>query len=535
MSLSSRSRNALGGLKARLAHHGLHLGRPVRLRRGADLPYGDPHYFAATGARFLRSLKRHNVRRTQVRDGSPIGVVITPWVRTPVPWYATMLALGLERRGRHVIVLWDDMELPREANEQNRVIRRVLRHLGDSRPVIHLSDQIPRSSNNSGADAAAVERLAEQNVTWWLRGAPPAPRDADWADSIQAALTERLPLVRAALGQAGVECLVLPGGVYGSSGLFCLAAAERGIRVATFDVDLGVAQLCVDGVAAQNGDLARAFSVLREEPRDVKDQAIGIARAEFRSRVEGSDRYGYQTVGARPGNGARSGGVLLPLNVEWDTAALGRHVAFTDTIDWVTSTVEVALELDSGPVVVRQHPSERRPGQRSRLDIAGVLRDRFGQDPRYSFVAAEDPVSSYDLLDSVDLVLPFTSNIGIEAAALGKTVLVAGASFYADLGFSWSARSRDEYLGLLRRGLLGDLPPWPEQQERAWLCYYLVAVRNRIWTDFTSHPDDFWSWVDRSPDELFAEPEVADMLAAIDDDVPVSLLRHERARIAWES
>ena len=332
-----------------------------------------------------------------------------------------------------------------------------------------------------------------------------APRDANWADDIQTALAERLPLVRGAVDQLGVECLVVPGGVYGTSGLYCLAAAERGTRVATFDADRGVAQICVDGVAAQNGDLARAFYVLCEEPRDVKQDAIEIARAEFRSRAEGSDRYGYQAVGSRPATGARSGGVLIPLNVEWDTAALGRHVAFTDTVDWVSSTVEMVLELHPGPVIVRQHPSERRPGQRSRLDLAGVLRDRFGQDPRYSFVAADDPVSSYDLLDSVDLVLPFTSNIGIEAAALGKTVLVAGATFYADLGFTWSATSRDEYLALLRRGLLGDLPPWREQQERAWLCYYLVAVTNRIWTDFTSHPDDFWSWVRRSPDELFAE------------------------------
>ena len=163
----------------------------------------------------------------------------------------------------------------------------------------------------------------------------------------------------------------------------------------------------------------------------------------------------------------------------------------------------MVLDFDPGPVIVRQHPSERRPGQRSRLDLGWRPPRRFGQDPRYSFVAADDRVSSYDLLDSVDLVLPFTSNIGIEAAALGKTVLVAGASFYADLGFTWSATSREEYLALLRRGLLGDLPPWPEQQERAWLCYYLVAVRNRIWTDFTSRPDDFGSWVDRSPDELF--------------------------------
>ena len=180
-----------------------------------------------------------------------------PWVGTPVPWYATMLALGLERRGRQVILLWDDTEFPREASEQNRVIRRVLRHLEGSRPVVHLTDQIPRSSDDPGADAAAVERLAEQNVTWWLRGGSPAPRDANWADDIQTALAERLPLVRGALDQLGVECLVVPGGVYGSSGLYFLAAAERGIRVATFDADRGVAQVCVDGVAGQNGDLAR--------------------------------------------------------------------------------------------------------------------------------------------------------------------------------------------------------------------------------------------------------------------------------------
>ena len=57
---------------------------------------------------------------------------------------------------------------------------------------------------------------------------------------------------------------------------------------------------------------------------------------------------------------------------------------------------------------------------------------------RCRFVAAEDSVNSYDLLRSARLVLPFTSNIGIEAAAIGKPVLVSGAAYYADLGFVWS-------------------------------------------------------------------------------------------------
>ena len=120
------------------------------------------------------------------------------------------------------------------------------------------------------------------------------------------------------------------------------------------------------------------------------------------------------------------GCVLIPLNVEWDTAALGRHVHFESTADWLVSTVSAVLDQDAGPVVVRQHPSERRPLQRSKLDVAALLRRRFGDDPRCQFVAADDPVSSYDLLRAARLVLPFVSTIGIEAAAMGKSVLISG-------------------------------------------------------------------------------------------------------------
>ncbi len=381
-----------------------------------------------------------------------------------------------------------------------------------------------------------MRALADQIVTWWLRG---DRRDATadrWARDIEAALLERLPLVSATVDQFDLDCILVPGGVYGASGLYFLAAADRGTRVATFDADRGVAQLCVDGVAAQNGDLARAFRTLVDEPRETRDHAIEIARAEFGERADGSDRYGYQVVASEQSGDVRSPRVLIPLNVEWDTAALGRHVAFDDTVDWLTTTIRAVLDStgEHDEVIVRQHPSERRPGQRSRLDLEGILGADFGDDPRYSFVSAADPISSYDLLQSAEVVLPFTSNIGIEAAALGKTVLVAGSSFYADLGFTWAAPSRDEYLHTLRRALAGELPPLVDQQERAWLCYYLVAVRNRVWTEFTSVPADFAKWVRRSPSEVFRDPEVADLLAALDDDIPVSLLRHERARAAGE-
>ncbi len=298
--------------------------------------------------------------------------------------------------------------------------------------------------------------------------------------------------------------------------------------MATFDADRGVSQICVDGVAAQSSDIPQAFEVLWASDEETIDAAIEVARAEFQLRTQSIDGYGFQPLAAHGSDCSIVNSVLIPLNVEWDTAALGKHALFANTVDWLTTTVTAILESDGGPVIVRQHPSERRARQRSRLDVRSLLTDRFGGDERIRFVAADDAVNSYDLLRSARLVLPFVSTIAIEAAGLGKPVLISGASYYANLGFVRSARSREEYLELLDRGLRGELESLPDQSRRAWICYYLTAVRNRVPTDFTPQPEDFWRWRRRNPEELFADPEVSDILAAIDCNEPVSLRRHRR-------
>jgi hypothetical protein len=218
------------------------------------------------------------------------------------------------------------------------------------------------------------------------------------------------------------------------------------------------------------------------------------------------------------------------MNVEWDAAALGRHTIFRDTADWITETVEFVLSHGPHTIAVRQHPAERRKVERSRFDIEAILEERFGANPRLRFVTANDSVNTYDLIRSAAVVLPLASTIGIEAAAMGKVVLVSGATYYTDLGFVWKAASRDEYMTLLERALRGELPRKPDQVEKAWLCYYLTPVCNRVWTSFTPAPSnsDYWKWVARDPDELFRDAEVEDILTALADGRSLSLIRHER-------
>lgn len=485
-------------------------------------------WFPTTANMFLRYLKRYDILRTLApADGPAAAVIVGPWVSTQVPWYAIMVAIGLRRRGRNVVLLWDDTGFPEKfVAEQNRAIGRVLAYVGNYLPVMRLSQQQPGSLADS--DDALVESLTLQNVTWIRRGAIPSEKDQRLATRIGTSLRESLPLVRGWLDHFEYDYIVVPGGVYGTSGLYVHVARTLGCRVATFDTDRRIGQICVDGVAAQNADIPRAFQALWQGDDAGRSAAIDIARLEFQSRTDNRDSYGFQAQAAVGSDPTSDGSVLIPMNVEWDTAALGRHRHFANSADWITATVAEILEADEGPVIVRQHPSERRELQRSNLDIGGILVQRFGDDPRCRFVAADAPVSSYDLLRSARLVLPFVSTIAMEAAAIGKPVLISGAAYYADLGFVRSASSREEYFSLLRHGLRGELASLPAQSERAWACYYLAAVQNRIPTDFTPHPEDFWDWCGRSPESMFEDREVSAILESIDTDVPISLLRHRR-------
>lgn len=482
-------------------------------------------WFPRTGAIMRRYLR--DFRALPLPSSTRTGIavfVVSPWVFTPAPWYSLMLAIGLASRGRPVEIVWDDSAFPEPGvDAQNDVIAKVLRDVAEYVPVHRVSAAAPRPE---AGDAVLVGPLADQNLLWATRGGRVGAREQSQRDAMAQSLAESLARIRTLVDRDHLELIVVCGGIYGTSGLFLHAGRERGVRVATFDVDRSTAQICVDGIAAQSHDVPRAFQHVWARGPEMRAAVTALGRVEFEQRRAGRDRYGFQAAAAAaPHQGVAA---VIPMNVVFDSAALGRHGLFVDTAEWITRTVETVLAEGVGPVVVRQHPSERRVGQRSAFDIGKVLAHRFGDDTRVRFVPGDAAISTYDLLDAARVVLPFVSTIGIEAAAIGKPTLISGDCFYGPLGFVHTAGSLDEYLAAVRRGVHGNLGLLPDQVERAWVCYGMAAVANRIPSDFIPHPDDFWTWCKRSPATTFAEPEVATILDALDGDVPVSQLRIDR-------
>ena len=408
-------------------------------------------------------------------------------------------------------------------------IERVLRGLAGRFNIIRLSDYA------SGGDVGAsnvlglrptVARLAKLNTTWFMRG---ETRTKGWEEYQRLAadqLFETAKRVAVCLDADAYDYLLLPGGIYGSSGVWYALAKERGVRPVTFDTGFDCVLFSADGVAAQLHDLPRAFEQLRCQ-EDTREWVLSQAQIEREKRQQRKDKFMYQVPDSSPLNVGEARGVLVALNSPWDSACLGLHRAFADSSEWILETVRWILDNTQEMAIVRQHPGERLSFAKSNDDIGKLLLDAYGPHPRILYLAAESPVNTYELLDRVHTVLVRTSTVGVEAALMGKVVITGSNPYYSDMGFVYTGATKGEYFELLGKASAGELSVSEAQVEAACYCYYLGQCCNWMFCDFT--PYGLPTWAAMNPVSLYERGEVQLILTAIDENIPISILQHEKA------
>ena len=116
-------------------------------------------------------------------------------------------------------------------------------------------------------------------------------------------------------------------------------------------------------------------------------------------------------------------------------------------VDWITSTIRIFAARPSDELVVRVHPAEiKLPGRESRQSMEDSIRAQLPSlPPNVVIVSADDPTSSYSLMDSTDFGLVYSSTTGLEMALRGKPVVVAAQTHYSGKGFTLDAQSPTEY------------------------------------------------------------------------------------------
>lgn len=172
--------------------------------------------------------------------------------------------------------------------------------------------------------------------------------------------------------------------------------------------------------------------------------------------------------------------VSLYTNVLWDAQLYYTHNAFSNMLEWLNETVRYFARRTDLQLVIRIHPAEARGAMPTNQPLWAEIQREFPTLPEnVKVIKAESMLSSYALAEMSCAALIYGARMGVEIAALGTPLIVAGETFNRRKGYSHDVETREEYFALLDK--VQDFPRnSPEVVERARKYAYHYYYRLMI-------------------------------------------------------
>jgi hypothetical protein len=244
--------------------------------------------------------------------------------------------------------------------------------------------------------------------------------------------------VARALDDTQPDVVMLLNGLFLFEAVAWAECRRRGIDVVTYERAFRKETLVFSrGVPAGFYDFSASWPLHDRALTPEEEAELSQYLAERRHGAAFDQYWRFQsTAGDRPRDGARV--AVLFTNLTWDTAVVGKDIAFPDIRSWLDAAIALFARRPDDRLVIRIHPSEvHLPGKQTRDSLESYIRSRHPTlPPNVSIVGAADAMSSYDLIDRADVGLVYTSTTGLELALAGKPVVVAGEVHYRGKGFT---------------------------------------------------------------------------------------------------
>ena len=142
--------------------------------------------------------------------------------------------------------------------------------------------------------------------------------------------------------------------------------------------------------------------------------------------------------------------VTLLTSVVWDAQLHYRQRAFASQVEWVLKTIEHFASRKDIQLAIRVHPAEVTGSLPSRQPIAAEIAAKFPKLPKnVALIKPSADVSTYALAQASDSVIIYATKTGIELAARGIPVIVAGESWLRGKEIGFDCDDRQAYDTLL--------------------------------------------------------------------------------------
>jgi hypothetical protein len=276
-----------------------------------------------------------------------------------------------------------------------------------------------------------------------------------------------------ALDEVQPDTVLLLSGLFLFEGVAWALCQQRGIDVVTYErAFLKETLVFSRGVPAGFYDLGGAWAAEDRGLTSAEDAQLDTYLATRRSGGAFDQYWSFGSRGTVDTGGGRM--AVLFTNLTWDTAVVGRDLAYPDIRAWLDAVIAAFADRPEHRLVIRVHPSEvRLPGKQTRDSLEEYVRVHHPDLPaNIRLVGALDDASSYDLIDACDVGLVYTSTTGLELALAGKPVIVAGAVHYRGKGFTVDVEDPGRFLEALDRGLGSDGLPTDVERARRYAHFF---------------------------------------------------------------
>lgn len=216
-------------------------------------------------------------------------------------------------------------------------------------------------------------------------------------------------------------------------------------------------------------------------PQDLK----GILKA-----YRGESEFIYEKYGLKSDKPVW--GIMTHIN--WDAVSDYFPMLYKNFDEWLYETVKEIYKITDVQWLIKIHPSELNDNPET--GCQKFIEKNFPDLPSHiKVLKMDDDISPLDFYNLLDGAVTVMGTGGLELSIKGKPVILAGEAHYSNKGFTYDAKSKEEYKQLLHKAReLKNLNE--EKLTLAWKYGYiyfiqkeiplLPAINDNLYIDFTN-------------------------------------------------
>jgi hypothetical protein len=483
--------------------------------------------------KFLKTVPYEKLQFENIGDRFA-GVIVAPRNNSGIPWCNLTLALLYAYKKMPFKIILDDLNfLDPEWENQLNAVEETVEYLCNKLNTTYLRTSIQADAALDDFDYKEIKRLSIINGIWNVRNVVPSEKLNQYIKLSYVTLEANAKKMKELYSANVFDHCIHQSLVNNNGGLHKWFGWKYGTRVGCLDISTGIGLVGVKDVPGYYCDLP---DIIENNMPDFLDSdenkqiAINNGIKEHKLRKNGKDSGAYQIVSTIESDMPVEVDILILLNILWDSASLGRNQFFESPFYWLQETIDFILKNTDAKVVVRQHPRERVYEKYGTGRILGeYLQYQFGNHPRFKFIFCNENINTYLLIKKCKVVLPYTSTVGIEAALMGKRVILESSVYYKDQPFVIKASSKKEYFEKIKKFYEEFDPAHQnfannEGHDRGWLLYFLVNKCSGVFSDFGLDPSDFEKWTPKGFDLLICDDNLMTAVEALISGKPFPYL-----------